>query len=207
MSAIFWLVAGADGGHGGLGFLVGLDPDLVDPVGDVLLLRGFQRLGQRIIEHDPLLGVRLQLVDQHHLRGRLVLQAVDPGLALFDIAFKGLAVRQLDLFLLHHLVVLGIELGQIGLQLGARGGVLFDADLVFQLDDLRVHAQNLGTVRLSSSPTTNSRSSKVVARFAPTLSFCSLSISSCPSRSFTIVSDWPISSCSLSSIEAVRMRS
>jgi hypothetical protein len=38
------LVAEADGGHGGLRLLVGLDADLVDAVGHVLLLRGLQRL-------------------------------------------------------------------------------------------------------------------------------------------------------------------
>ena len=78
--------------HGGLRLLIGLHADLVDAVCHVLLLRSLERFGQRVIKHHALLCVGLQLVDQHHLRCCLVLQAVDPGLSLFDIAFKGLAV-------------------------------------------------------------------------------------------------------------------
>jgi hypothetical protein len=58
-----------------------------------------------------------------------------------------LAFGQLDLLLLNLGVVLLVQLSQFGLQLGTRGGVLFDADLVFQRDDGRVHALNLGAQR------------------------------------------------------------
>ena len=43
---------------------------------------------------------------------------------------------------LHHLVVLGVQIGQFGLKLRTLGGVLFVGDLVFKLDDLGIHAQN-----------------------------------------------------------------
>ena len=60
--------------HGGLRFLIGLHTNLVDPVRHILLLRGFQGFGQSIVQNNTLLRVRLQLVDQNHLRRRLVLQ-------------------------------------------------------------------------------------------------------------------------------------
>ena len=125
------LVGGrADSRHGGLRLLIGLHADLVDAVRHVLLLRCLQRFCQRIIKHHALLGVRLQLVDQHHLGGGLVLQAVDPGLSLFDIAFKGLAVGQLDLFILNHLIVGTVQRGQFGFQGRALGRIRFRGDLV-----------------------------------------------------------------------------
>jgi hypothetical protein len=70
----FLIGRSADGGHGGLRLLIRLHPDLVDAVGHVLLLRSFQRFGQGVIQHHALLRVCLKLVDQHHLRRRLVLQ-------------------------------------------------------------------------------------------------------------------------------------
>ena len=54
---------GTDARHGRLRLLVGLDADLVDAVRHILLLRGFQRFAQGIVQHHPLLGVRLQFVD------------------------------------------------------------------------------------------------------------------------------------------------
>ena len=130
---------GADGGHGGLGFLIGLDADFVDAVGHVLLLGGFQRLGQRVIQDDPLLGVGLQLVDQHHLGRGLVLQAVDPGLAGLDIAFQRLRFRQRHLFVLDQRVMFLVGIRQFGFQPGAVAGIGGRGDLVFQLDQARVH--------------------------------------------------------------------
>ena len=129
--------------HRGLRLLVGLDPDLVDPVRDVLLLRGLERFRECIIKHHALFRVGLELVDQNHLRRRLVLQTVDPGLALLDIALKRLALGKLDLLLLHHFVIGLVEVGQFSLKLSARRRVLLDRDLVLQRDDLRVHRQDL----------------------------------------------------------------
>ena len=133
-----------NGGHGGLRLLVGLDPDLVDPVRHVLLLRGFQRFRQGVIQDHPLLGIRLQLVDQHHLGRRLILQRIDPGLALFDIALQCLRLGQHDLFLLDQLVIAHVQGGEFGFQLGAGGGILFDRNLVLKLDDPGVHRADLG---------------------------------------------------------------
>jgi hypothetical protein len=41
--------------------------------------------------------------------------------------------------ILHQCVVAGVQRGKIGFKPRAGGGVLFDADPVFQFDDLRVH--------------------------------------------------------------------
>ena len=138
---------GPDRGHRGLGLLVGLDPDLVDPVRHVLLLRRLQAGSQRVIKHHPLLGIRLQLVDQHQLRRRLILQRIDPGLALLDVPLQRLRLRQLNLLFLHQPVVLGVEGGKLRLQLGPRRRVLLDRNLVLQLDQLGVHAGDLGAHR------------------------------------------------------------
>ena len=81
---------GTDCGHGGLRFLIGFHADLVDAVGDILLLGGLQTGGQRIIQNHALLGVCLQFVDQNQLGSGLVGQRIHPGLALFDIAFQRL---------------------------------------------------------------------------------------------------------------------
>ena len=129
----------ADARHRRLRLLIRFYADLVDAVCDVLLLRGLERFGQRIIKHDTLLGVRLQLVNQHHLRGCLILQRIYPGLALLDIALKRLALGELDLFLLCQFVIARVRSGQFGFQLGARGGVQFIGNRIFQLDDVGVH--------------------------------------------------------------------
>ena len=128
--------------------MVRFDANLVDAVGDVLLLRCFQRLGQGVIQHDALLGVCLQFVNQHHLRRRLVLQTVDPGLTLFDITLQRLGLRQLDLFGLNQLVIAGVQRGKLAFQLSAHTSVLFDANLVFQCDNRRIHALHFGAYTL-----------------------------------------------------------
>ena len=138
----------ADPGHCGLGFLVGLHADLVDAVGDILLLGCLQRLGQRIIEYHALFRVRLQLVDQHHLRRRLVLKAVDPGFSFFDIPLQGLRFGQLDLFVLNQRIIRGIYLSQFSFKRSPGCRVLFDTDLVFQFDDFGVHRNDLCFDRL-----------------------------------------------------------
>ena len=125
------LVGGrADSRHGGLRLLIGLHADLVDAVRHVLLLRSLERFGQRVIKHHALLCVGLQLVDQHHLRCCLILQAIDPSLALFDIAFKGLALGQFDLLILNHLIVCTVHRSQFGFQDRALGSIRFRGDLV-----------------------------------------------------------------------------
>ena len=122
--------------------MVSFHADFVDLVGHVLLLRCFQRFGQSIIEHDPLFRVRLQLVDQHHLRRRLVLQGIDPGFALFDIALQRLRFRQLDLFLLHQFVIARVRSGQLSFQRRALRRVLFYGNFIFQRNNSGVHAGN-----------------------------------------------------------------
>jgi uncharacterized membrane protein YeiH len=67
------------------------------------------------------------------------LQRVDPGLALLDVAFQRLGLGQLDLFVLHHGVVFRIQVGQLGFQLRAFGGILRDimaneVPLIFRRD-------------------------------------------------------------------------
>ena len=144
----FLVRCGPDAGHGRLCLLVGLHADFVDAVGDVLLLGRLERLGERVIEHNALLGVGLQLVDEHHLGRSLVLQAVHPGLALLDIALERLALGELDLFVLHHGVVARIQIGQLGLELGSRRRVGFVGDLVFECNDVGVHGLNVAAQAL-----------------------------------------------------------
>ena len=126
-----------------LGFFVGLHANFVDAVGNVLLLRGFQRFRQRIIKDDTLARIGHQFVDQNHLRRRLVLQTVEPRFTLFDIPLQRLGLCQLHLFLLHQLVVAGVQFRQFALKRGAGSGVLFDRDLVFEVDNLGIEVQNI----------------------------------------------------------------
>ena len=56
--------------------------------------------------------------------------------------------RQLHLFVLDKRVVFGVHRGQIGFQTGADGCILFDRNLVFQLDDARIHSGDFGAHRL-----------------------------------------------------------
>ena len=76
------------------------------------------------------------------------MQRIDPGFALFDIAFQCLAFGQHDLLLLDQFVVAHVDRRQFSFQLGPGGGVLFDRNLVLQLDNLGVHIANLGPDRL-----------------------------------------------------------
>ena len=127
--------------------MVGFHADLINAVGDILLLRGLQAGRQSVIQNHPLLGVRLQLIDQNQLRGGLIGQTIDPSFTFFDITLQRLAFRQLHLLVLHQRIVTPVQSRQFSFQLGARTRVLLNRDLVFQFDDLRVHAANFGAHR------------------------------------------------------------
>ena len=113
------LRGGADAGHGLFGGGVDLAAQRVDLVGDVLLRRGLQRILQRLVEHDALLGVDGQLVDQRVLRRDLVVERIDEGLEHRGVAFQRLALGQQLLLLGLLLVVFGGELRALALELGA----------------------------------------------------------------------------------------
>ena len=63
----FVVGGGPNGGHGGLGLLVGFHANLVDAMRHILLLGGFEAGGQRVIKDHALFGVCLQFVDQNQL--------------------------------------------------------------------------------------------------------------------------------------------
>ena len=77
----------------------------------------------------------------------MVLQTVDPGFTFFDITFERLRFRQLDLFLLNHLIILAVQGLQFSFQLGPRSSVLFNGNLTLKLDNLGIHRQNISTKR------------------------------------------------------------
>ena len=79
----------------------------------------FKRILQRLVEHDALLGIDGQLVDQRVLRGDLVVERIDEGLEHRGVALQRLAFGQQLLLLGLLLVVFGGELGAIAFELRA----------------------------------------------------------------------------------------
>jgi hypothetical protein len=91
----------------------------VDLVRHVLLRRGLQRIFQRLVEDDALLGIDGQLVDQRVLRRDLVVERIDEGLEHRGVAFQRLALGEQFLLLGLLLVVLGRQLRALAFQFGA----------------------------------------------------------------------------------------
>ena len=104
----------------------------------VLLGGGLQRILQRLVEDDALLGVDGQLVDERRLRGDLVVERIDEGLEHRGVAFQRLALGQKLLLLGLLLVVFGRHLGTLAFQLRAFGLAGRRGDLVLDVEQQRV---------------------------------------------------------------------
>ena len=159
----------ADAGHGFLGGVVDLAAQRVDLVRDVLLGGGLQRILQRLVEHDALLGIDGQLVDQRVLRGDLVVERIDEGLEHRGVALERLALGQQLLLLGLLLVVFGGQLGAFALELGAlllagRGGdpVLDVEQQRVQFLDALLHGFQVAIVALRRSITCDRLVSEVL---------------------------------------------
>jgi hypothetical protein len=123
-------------------------------VGDVLLGGRLQRIFQRLVENDALLGVDGQLVDQRVLRGDLVVERIDEGLEHRGVALQRLAFGQQFLLLRLLLVVFGGELRALAFQL-VRSFWLVEAAILFSMSSSSGFNSSMRfwvAVRFPSSP-------------------------------------------------------